>query len=69
MCILFIYDGSGDAQSDYSLILISNRDEYYDRPTQNMTIWSEDPVIVGGKSYYNYSQQCLNGEPCSAQLC
>ncbi|CAB3222143.1 unnamed protein product [Arctia plantaginis] len=49
MCILFIYNGSGDPQSDYSLILISNRDEYYDRPTQNMTIWSEDPVIVGGR--------------------
>lgn len=65
MCILFVYNGSGDAQCDYSLILISNRDEYYDRPTQNMTIWSEDPVIVGGcKSYYHYSQQWLNGELC-----
>lgn len=48
MCILFLYNGANDVNSDYSLILASNRDEYYDRPTQNMAPWSEDPCVIGG---------------------
>ncbi|XP_075983715.1 transport and golgi organization 2 [Anticarsia gemmatalis] len=49
MCILFAYNGACDDNSDYSLVLISNRDEFYDRRTQQMEQWSEDTIIVGGK--------------------
>ncbi|XP_013142213.1 PREDICTED: transport and Golgi organization protein 2 homolog isoform X2 [Papilio polytes] len=49
MCIVFIYVGSNDADSEYKLILISNRDEFYDRPSQNMSPWEEDVNIYGGR--------------------
>ncbi|CAH0713597.1 unnamed protein product, partial [Brenthis ino] len=49
MCITFIYNGSSEVESDYSLILISNRDEFYDRPAQCMELWKEDPTIYGGR--------------------
>ncbi|XP_022831660.1 transport and Golgi organization protein 2 [Spodoptera litura] len=49
MCILFIYNGNNDSKSDYSLILASNRDECYDRPSQNMGPWFEDPSVFGGR--------------------
>lgn len=48
MCILFLYVGSKDDSGDYSLILASNRDEYYDRPASNMVSWEEDPSVYGG---------------------
>lgn len=48
MCILFLYNGAYDEESDYSLILLSNRDEFYDRSSQNMAPWPEDPNVVAG---------------------
>ncbi|XP_059049706.1 transport and Golgi organization protein 2 [Achroia grisella] len=49
MCILFTYNGTGDDDSDYSLILASNRDEFYDRPANKMTVWSDDNKVVAGR--------------------
>lgn len=49
MCILFMFNGTHDAKSEYSLVLVSNRDEYYDRPAQNMAPWKEDPNVYGGR--------------------
>lgn len=43
-----MYNGTNDPKSDYSLVLVSNRDEYYDRHTQNMAPWNEDPNVLGG---------------------
>lgn len=48
MCIVFIHVGSTIHDSDYKLILISNRDEFYARPAQKMGQWSEDHNIYGG---------------------
>lgn len=48
MCILFIYKGAADKHSDYSLILATNRDEYFERPAQNMGPWDKDPNIIAG---------------------
>lgn len=48
MCIVFIHVGSTIHDSDYTLILISNRDEFYARPAQEMGPWSEDHNIYGG---------------------
>ncbi|CAH2093640.1 unnamed protein product [Euphydryas editha] len=49
MCILFIFNGDKEVESDYRLILISNRDEFYERPAQYMASWSEDPNVYGGR--------------------
>ncbi|XP_068623369.1 transport and Golgi organization protein 2 [Battus philenor] len=49
MCIVFIYVNSNDVHSDYKLILISNRDESYDRPAQKLGPWIEDDNVYGGR--------------------
>lgn len=33
----------------YSLILIANRDEFYQRPTASMAFWEDNPQILAGK--------------------
>lgn len=51
MCILFVYTNSKlTDDGDYSLILASNRDEYYDRPAKIMSPWEKDPAVYGGKA-------------------
>lgn len=60
MCVIFAYNGSQDEDSDYSLIIASNRDEFYKRPSKNMGYWEEDPKIIGGEiSFYSIQQQQL----------
>ncbi|XP_045503372.1 transport and Golgi organization protein 2 isoform X1 [Colias croceus] len=49
MCIIFIYNAFDDQESDYSLIIATNRDEYYDRPSINMSSWKEYPHVYGGR--------------------
>ena len=34
---------------DYPLVLIANRDEFYQRPSQTMSFWEDDPDILGGR--------------------
>ncbi|CAG9104969.1 unnamed protein product [Plutella xylostella] len=58
MCIIFAYLGSHDQDSDYSLVLASNRDENYDRPALNAAPWTEDPTIIGGR---DMAEGCGNG--------
>ncbi|XP_023946007.2 transport and Golgi organization protein 2 [Bicyclus anynana] len=48
MCIVFVYNGANETESDYSLILISNRDEHFERPAQCMSPWKEDSTVYGG---------------------
>lgn len=59
MCILFIFNGEKEAESDYSLILISNRDEYYERPSQYMASWSEDHSVYGGLNFFLAMLTCI----------
>ncbi|XP_032526571.2 transport and Golgi organization protein 2 isoform X1 [Danaus plexippus] len=49
MCIVFIYNGKDDVKSDYRFILVSNRDEYYNRPAQPLDPWTENPNVYGGR--------------------
>nr|XP_034827636.1 transport and Golgi organization protein 2 isoform X2 [Maniola hyperantus] len=49
MCIVFIYNGVNDAESEYSLILISNRDEHFNRLAQCMSPWIDDSTVYGGR--------------------
>ncbi|MEX2410999.1 MAG: NRDE family protein [Candidatus Paceibacterota bacterium] len=46
MClIVFAYK----CHPTYPLILAGNRDEFYDRPTQNLHVWESEPPIIAGK--------------------
>lgn len=46
MClILFSYKN----HPDYKLILASNRDEFYARPTRPLDFWDDSPDILGGR--------------------
>jgi uncharacterized protein with NRDE domain len=48
MCILFLHTTNSPAPSTFRLILASNRDEYYERPTHQAHIWDDDPTVMGG---------------------
>jgi len=46
MClIVFAYK----IHPQYKLILVSNRDEFYDRPTASANWWEDKPTILGGR--------------------
>lgn len=46
MClILFSYNN----HPDYQLVLLANRDEFYNRSTQRAGWWSDQPDLLGGK--------------------
>lgn len=49
MCIIFISNVQ-HMSGGYRLIIASNRDEYYDRPTLPANYWSENQNIIGGKT-------------------
>ena len=44
MCILFI---AIDQHPDYPVIICANRDEFHQRPTQNMHYWPERNILAG----------------------
>jgi hypothetical protein len=48
MCILFLHATNNPAPNEFRLILASNRDEYYERPTHQAHFWDDDPTVIGG---------------------
>ena len=50
MCILFLYFCDNPSPDGYRLIIASNRDEYYFRPTASATFWDSNPNIIAGKT-------------------
>jgi uncharacterized protein with NRDE domain len=46
MCLIVL---SLNPKSDYKLVLTSNRDEFYERPTKSMHWWDSNPRILAGK--------------------
>jgi uncharacterized protein with NRDE domain len=55
MCILFLHTDNNPAPSTFRLILASNRDEYYQRPTYQAHFWDEDPTVIGGTVYRDHN--------------
>ena len=46
MCILLI---SIKPNSALPIIIASNRDEFHTRPTETLSIWKDNPNILGGR--------------------
>ncbi len=46
MCLIVL---SFNPKNDYKLVLTSNRDEFYDRPTDSMHWWNSSPRVLAGK--------------------
>lgn len=46
MCVIFM---AYQQRADYPLILLANRDEFYDRPTSAAARWSDFPHITAGR--------------------
>lgn len=46
MCLVVLSLGQ---HPDYPLILAANRDEFYERPTQDANWWPDKPGVVGGR--------------------
>lgn len=51
MCILFVYTNPNVQKDTFRLVLISNRDEYFQRPAQSIQ-YLKDEEIVGGLCTY-----------------
>jgi len=60
MCLLFFDLRNNSPPNGYSLILISIRDEYFDRLTQACSIWSDNKNIIGGKFLLFFHVRHLN---------
>lgn len=48
MCILFLYFCDKPSLDGYRLIMASNRDEFYFRPTADANFWEKNPNILAG---------------------
>jgi uncharacterized protein with NRDE domain len=46
MCVIYL---AFNQHHDYPLILLANRDEFYDRPSQAAGFWEDRPHIYGGR--------------------
>src|SRR5215216_7502929 len=46
MCLIFL---SLEDHPDYKLIVVANRDEFYNRKTQAAAFWDDHPEILGGR--------------------
>ncbi len=46
MCVIFI---AYKVRADYPLILLANRDEFYERPTAEAHFWHDAPAVFAGR--------------------
>jgi uncharacterized protein with NRDE domain len=49
MCILFYHAKKLSVPGKFRVIIISNRDEFYKRPTASGHFWKENSNVFGGK--------------------
>jgi uncharacterized protein with NRDE domain len=52
--IMCLYVFAYESHSNYRLILASNRDEYYDRPTEKAHFWASSPNVLAGRDEEKY---------------
>ena len=52
MCIAFLSLSSDPKEDGYKVIIAFNRDEYFDRPTQEAHFWKENPDIISGEGRF-----------------
>lgn len=48
MCIIFLSYNDNPSPDGYKLIIASNRDEFYERPTQVAKFWEKNSNVVAG---------------------
>lgn len=48
MCIIFCYIANEQIDTGYELILLSNRDEDFQRPALQAHIWKDTKYALGG---------------------
>ncbi|XP_022327719.2 transport and Golgi organization protein 2 homolog [Crassostrea virginica] len=53
MCVLFLYYNDNPDSSKYRLILASNRDEKFDRPTKALDFWGSTKICLSGQDSQN----------------
>ena len=53
MCVLFLYYNDNPDSSKYRLILASNRDEKFDRPTKPLDFWGSTKICLSGQDSQN----------------
>jgi len=46
MCLVLV---AHQASAEWSLLVLANRDEFYDRPTAAASRWAECPELIGGR--------------------
>ena len=66
MCILFLYFCDNPDPDGYRLIIASNRDEFYSRPTDDAKFWESNPNVIAGKTLPMHTV-CIHGlsaSPC-----
>ncbi len=51
MCLILL---ANDVHPDYRLILVANRDEFYDRPTAPAGLWQESPCVLAGRDLHGW---------------
>jgi uncharacterized protein with NRDE domain len=50
MCILFCYLQNGNVDIGYEVILLSNRDEDFQRPAIQAHVWKDTKYTLGGSN-------------------
>ena len=66
MCILFMYLNDKPEQCPYKLIVASNRDEYWDRPTEQAAFRGDRQQWIGGKCISFHT--CLTRFPTALKI-
>jgi uncharacterized protein with NRDE domain len=46
MCILFV---AKNVHADFPLLIVANRDEFFDRPSKGIHYWKDQPEILAGR--------------------
>jgi uncharacterized protein with NRDE domain len=60
MCLLFFKSKENPSPSEYKLVLVNVRDEFYTRPSRPAEFWPENPDIIGGQDVLKGTWLAMN---------